>query len=79
MKDYTFEKFFVDLRDGYILICKYYNKNYEVYKITNNAYKVKDFSGKSSRIVTLQVLRDMFFHMSDIEYKVDKADRTSIT
>ena len=75
MEDYTFEKMWVDLRDGYQIYFDYMDVRYLIYKMQKNCYKkemiteLKKSPLPKNEIITLKRLKELFDFMSNFEYK----------
>lgn len=75
MEDYTFEKMWVDLRDGYQIYYTYVGNRYLLFKTAENCYTQilltdhpKNPLPKNS-IITKKTLMEMYPFMEKIEYK----------
>ena len=76
MKEYTFEKMWVDLQNGYQIYYTYVRNRYVLFKTAKNCYTQKLISNDDknpqpkSTVLTLKSVMEMFPYMEDIEYKV---------
>ncbi len=76
MEGYTFEKMWVDLRNGYQIYYTYVGNRYVLFKSTENCYTQKLVMADSKNpqprqlMITLKRVKEMFPYMEDIEYKV---------
>lgn len=74
-EDYTFERFWEDLDNGFEIIYTYMDKKYLMYKLTKNCYKneLLTITEKSPHqrmaILTLKRVKELFPYMEDMEYK----------
>ena len=77
MEDYTFEKMWVDLRDGYQIYYTYVGNRYMLFKTADNCYTQKLFTIHKKnpqphmQMLTLKRVKEMFPHMEDIEYRLE--------
>ena len=77
MKDYTFEKMWMDLRDGYQIYYTYVGNRYVLFKTAENCYTQKLLSEHKKNpqprmlMLTLKRVKEMFPNMEDIEYKIE--------
>ena len=75
MDNYSFEQFWVDLRDGYQIYFDYMDVRYLIYKMQKNCYKkemiteLKKSPLPKNEIITLKRVRELFDFMSNFEYK----------
>ena len=67
MEDYTFEKMWVDLRDGYQIYYTYVADNCYTQKLLTEHKKNPQ---PRMLMLTLKRVKEMFPHMEDIEYKI---------
>jgi len=76
MEDYTFEKMWLDLKNGYQIYYTYVGNRYVLFKTAENCYtqKLLSIDKKSPHprqlMLTLKRVREMFPYMEDVEYKV---------
>ena len=76
MEDYTFEKMWMDLRDGYQIYYTYVGNRYVLFKTAENCYtqKLLDYDEKNPQpriaMITYTRIKEMFPFMENIEYKV---------
>lgn len=76
MKKYTFEKMWLDLKNGYQIFYTYVGNRYVLFKTADNCYTQKLLSDnkKNSQpkqlMLTLKRVKEIFEYMEDIEYKV---------
>ena len=76
MEDYTFEKMWVDLRDGYQIYYTYVGNRYLLFKTAENCYTQKLVSQEDKNpqprqiVITHKRVKEMFPFMENIEYKV---------
>ena len=77
MKEYTFERLWKELNEGYQIYYTYMDKRYILSKLDKNCYSRelvnKDEKGPHPKrqIVTLKAVKGLFEFMEDIEYKVN--------
>ena len=77
MKEYTFERLWKELNEGYQIYYTYMDKRYILSKLDKNCYSRelvnKDENGPHPKrqIVTLKAVKELFEFMEDIEYKVN--------
>jgi len=77
MENYTFERLWKELNEGYQIYYTYMDKRYMLSKLDKNCYSRqlinKDEKGPlpKSQIVTLKAVKELFDFMEDIEYKVN--------
>ena len=77
MKEYTFERLWKELNEGYQIYYTYMDKRYILSKLDKNCYSRalvnKDEKGPHPKrqIVTLKAVKELFEFMEDIEYKVN--------
>ena len=76
MKDYTFERLWKELNEGFQIYYTYMGKRYMLAKLEKNCYSrqlVSDDKGPhpKSQIVTLKAVKELFEFMEDIEYKIN--------
>ena len=80
MEDYTFEKMWVDLRDGYQIYYTYVGNRYVLFKTADNCYTQKLLTEHKKNpqprmlMLTLKRVKEMFPHMEDIEYHIGITD-----
>jgi len=76
MQDYTFEKLWQELHDGYQVYYTYMEKRYLLYKVADNCYKQEliHYTDKIAQpkfnMLTLKRVKELFPYMEEIEYKV---------
>lgn len=76
MKEYTFEKMWLDLKNGYQIYYTYVGNRYVLFKTADNCYTQKLLSDhkKNSQpkqlMLTLKRVKEIFPYMEEIEYKV---------
>lgn len=77
MEQYTFERLWKELDEGYQIYYTYMEKRYLLSKLAKNCYsrELVNHNGKGphpkSQIVTLKAVKELFEFMEDIEYKVN--------
>lgn len=77
MENYTFEKMWMDLRDGYQIYYTYVGNRYMLFKTADNCYTQKLISNNEKSpqpkmlVLTLKRVKEMFPNMEDIEYRLD--------
>ena len=77
MKEYTFERLWKELNEGYQIYYTYMDKRYILSILDKNCYSRelvnKDEKGPHPKrqIVTLKAVKELFEFMEDIEYKVN--------
>ena len=75
--NYSFEKLYKDLREGYQIYYTYMNIRYLLSKLNNNCYskEIVKFNGKGpypkTQIITLKAVMELYPFMEDIEYKIE--------
>ena len=76
MENYTFEKLWEDLDNGFQIYYTYMDLRYLLYKTASNCYtqelvtiKEKNPHPKFS-IITLKRVKELFPYMEDLEYKI---------
>ena len=76
MEEYTFERLWKELHDGYQVYYTYMKKRYLLYKATDNCYK-QELLNHSERsphprfsMLTLKRVKELFPFMEEIEYVV---------
>ena len=75
-KEYTFEKMYEDLRNGYQIYYTYVRNRYVLFRTAKNCYTQKLLSDDTKNpqprmtVLTLKRVREIFDYMEDIEYKV---------
>ncbi len=73
---YTFENFYENLEDGYQIYYTYVRNRYLLFKTAENCYTQKLLTVHEKNpqprnsIITLKMVKEMFPHMTDIEYKI---------
>ena len=77
MKEYTFERLWKELNEGYQIYYTYMDKRYILSKLDKNCYS-RELVNKDEKsphpkrqIVTLKAVKELFEFMEDIEYKVN--------
>ena len=76
MNDYTFERLWKELNEGYQIYYTYMDNRYMLSKLDKNCYarELVHYNGKGPhprrQIVTLKTVKELFDFMEDIEYKV---------
>ena len=77
MENYTFEKMWVDLNNGYQIYYTYVRNRYALFKTANNCYTQKLITNNPKNpqprmsVLTLKRVKEIFPHMEDIEYKME--------
>jgi len=77
MEDYTFERLWKELDEGYQIYYTYMERRYMLSKLDKNCYSRElvnqDDKGPhpKKQIVTLKAVKELFEFMEDIEYKVN--------
>ena len=77
MEDYTFEKMWCDLRDGYQIYYTYVGNRYVLFKTAENCYTQKLLSESKKNpqrrmlMLTLKRVKEIFPHMEEIEYRLE--------
>ena len=80
MENYTFEKMWMDLRDGYQIYYTYVGNRYVLFKTAKNCYTQKLLSNNPKNpqpkmsMLTLKRVKEMFDYMEDIEYRIVSQD-----
>ena len=76
MNDYTFERLWKELNDGYQIYYTYMDNRYILSKLDKNCYsrEIVNYNGKGPhpkrQIVTLKAIKELFEWMEEIEYKI---------
>lgn len=76
MEKYTFEKMWLDLKNGYQIYYTYVGNRYVLFKTAENCYTQKLLSTDKRSphprqlMLTLKRVKEIFPHMEDVEYKV---------
>ena len=76
MKDYTFEKLWLDLKNGYQIYFTYVGNRYLLFKTAENCYTQKLVSEHKKNpqpkmlMITLTRVKELFEFMEEIEYKI---------
>ena len=74
-ENYTFEKFWEDLDNGFQIMYTYMDNRYLIYKMMKNCYKNELLSVKEKSphpkmsIYTLKRVKELFPYMTELEYK----------
>jgi len=77
MEQYSFERLWKELNEGYQIYYTYMEKRYVLTKLDKNCYSRelvnKEDKGPhpKSQIVTLKSVKELFEFMEDIEYKIN--------
>ena len=80
MEEYTFEKMWLDLKNGYQIYYTYVGNRYVLFKTAENCYTQKWLSADKKSphprqlMLTLKRVKEMFPYMEEIEYKVGMND-----
>lgn len=83
MEKYTFEKMWLDLKNGYQIYYTYVGNRYVLFKTAENCYTQKllsaDLKSPHPRqlMLTLKRVKEIFPHMEEIEYKVEMNDENN--
>lgn len=76
MEQYSFEKLWQELHDGYQVYYTYMKNRYLLYKVADNCYKqeIIHHTEKTPHpkfsMLTLKRVKELYPYMEDIEYKV---------
>ena len=76
MEGYTFEKMWMDLKEGYQIYYTYVGNRYMLFKTAENCYTQELISSNKKSpqpkmlMLTLKRVKEIFPYMEDIEYKV---------
>ena len=76
MEEYTFERLWKELKEGYQIYYTYMGKSYHLSKLDKNCYsrELVDKNEKGphpkQQIVTLKAVKELFDFMENIEYKI---------
>jgi len=76
MENYTFERLWEDLDNGFQIYYNYMGKRYLLYKTTSNCYtqELVTIEEKSPHprfnMITLKRVKELFSYMEDLEYKI---------
>lgn len=79
-QDYTFEKMWLDLKNGYQIYYTYVGNRYVLFKTAENCYTQKLLSDHKKNpqpkmlMLTLKRVKEMFPDMEDIEYKIETSE-----
>lgn len=74
-KNYTFEYFFEDLKNGFQMYYTYLNCRFLIYKMNKNCYRVDLIEAppkspmQQTQIYTLKMVKEIFPYMENIQYK----------
>ena len=77
MNDYTFERLWKELNEGYQIYYTYMDKRYMLSKLDKNCYSRQLVNANErgphpkNQIVTLKSIKELFDFMEDIEYKIN--------
>ena len=77
MENYTFERMWQDLRDGYQIYYTYVGNRYVLFKTAENCYTQKLLSENKKNpqpkmlMLTLKIVKEIFPYMEDIEYRLE--------
>lgn len=77
MEDYTFERLWKELNEGYQIYYTYMDKRYMLSKLDKNCYsrilvnKNEKGPHPKQQIITLKAVKELFDFMEDIEYKIN--------
>lgn len=77
MRDYTFERLWKELNEGYQIYYTYMDRRYMLSKLDKNCYsrqlvnKEEKGPHPKNQIVTLKAVKELFDFMEDIEYKIN--------
>ena len=80
MEDYTFEKMWFDLNNGYQIHYTYVRNRYMLFKTAKNCYTQKLLTNdpknpqQKMSMLTLKRVKEIFPHMEEIEYKIGTSD-----
>ena len=75
-KEYSFNKFWYDLDQGYQIYFTYMDNRYLISKLTKNCYSQELITEKPKNphpkmtMLTLKRVKELFDFMEDIEYKI---------
>lgn len=75
-ENYTFEKFWEDLDNGFQIYFVYMKHRYLVYKMDRNCYRQELITNNDKTphpkfsIITLKRLKELFPYVEELEYKV---------
>lgn len=84
MEEYTFEKMWLDLKNGYQIYYTYVGNRYVLFKTAENCYTQKLLSTDKKSphprqlMLTLKRVKEIFPYMEEIEYKVGMNDEYNI-
>ena len=76
MDDYTFEKLWEDLNNGFQIYFVYMEKRYLLYKTAQNCYTQElvshDYKSPHPKftVITLKKVKELFPYMEELEYKI---------
>lgn len=77
MEDYTFERLWKELNEGFQIYYTYMGKRYILAKLDKNCYSRTLVNQEDkgphpkNQIVTLKAVKELFDFMEDIEYKIN--------
>lgn len=77
MNDYTFERLWKELNEGYQIYYTYMDKRYMLSKLDKNCYSRQLVNANEKgphpkyQIVTLKSVKELFDFMEEIEYKIN--------
>ena len=76
-EEYTFERLWKELNEGYQIYYTYMDKRYILSKLDKNCYsrelvnKNEKVKHSKQQIVNLKAVKELFDFMEDIEYKIN--------
>lgn len=80
MEEYTFEKMWLDLKNGYQIFYNFNGNKYVLFKTAENCYTQKLLSSDKKNpqpkmlMLTLKRVKEIFPDMQDIEYRLGISD-----
>ena len=84
VENYTFERMWLDLKNGYQIYYTYVGNRYVLFKTADNCYTQKLLSEHKKNpqtrmlMLTLKRVKEMFPYFEDIEYKVASDENNKI-
>lgn len=76
MENYTFERLWEDLNNGFQIYYTYMDKRYLLYKTTKNCYTLELITVQEKNphpkfnMITLKRVKELYPYMEDLEYKI---------
>lgn len=80
MEDYTFEKMWEDLNNGYQIYYTYVRNRYVLFKTAKNCYTQRLLTNNPKNpqqkmsMLTLKRVKEIYPHMENIEYRLETSE-----